>query len=93
MATELVDRFKQHEAGMLEQRADSHAGFGVHDARLEQRVVGLDAKLERRVGHATLELREEMRSLKVETRRWMLFVWVGTIVPLAGMLLGAVIVG
>ena len=86
MAIELLQQFKQQEAN-LRDRVDNQLGFGIHDARLEQRVVGLDAKLERRLAHAKLELREEMDSFRAGLRRGLVLVWIGTIVPLGGLML------
>ncbi len=72
------------------------------DAKLEQRVAALDAKLEKRLAELRAELSSKIvaATTSLETKltdrigevrigmiRWMFGFWIGTILPLAGLML------
>lgn len=67
--------------------------FARFDAKLEQRVAALDAKIEQR--YATLEakldqriaeVRQSLADQRAELIKWMFLFWIGTVVPLAGLM-------
>src|ERR1043166_9490253 len=57
------------------------------DAKIEQRVAVLDAKIEQRVAELGAQLRREMADQRADLIKWMFIFWVGTVVPLAGLIL------
>ena len=46
-----------------------------------------DARLEQRLAETRAELRTELANQRAELIKWMFIFWVGTIVPLAGLIL------
>jgi hypothetical protein len=78
IANELVDWFNQVDATY---RADlrelNELNFARFDAKLEQRVAQLDATL-----------RTEIAMQKTELIRWMVGLWLATLVPVSGLVLG-----
>jgi ABC-type phosphate transport system auxiliary subunit len=86
-----VDQATARELGHIRELAELH--YGRFDARLEQRLAELRAELDARVGsvRAELEARIDRVDLRIETVRaelikWMFLFWVGTVVPLAGLM-------
>lgn len=77
VTNELVDWFNQVDATY---RADlrelNELNFARFDAKLEQHVAGLDAKLAK-----------NLTEIQVGMLRWMFGFWLGTILPLAGLML------
>src|SRR5437867_11080925 len=65
----------------LEQRV------AAHDAKIEQRTSALDAKLGQRIAELGSALRREMADQRADLIKWMFIFWVGTVVPLAGLIL------
>ncbi len=59
-------------------------GLTALDAKIEQRTSALDAKIEQR----TAELRVELAKQKTELIRWMVGLWLATLVPLGGLIVG-----
>src|ERR1051326_4958862 len=57
------------------------------DAKIEQRVAVLDSKIEQRVAELGAQLRREMADQRADLIKWMFIFWVGTVVPLAGLIL------
>jgi len=53
------------------------------DARLEQRLAGVRAELQREVARLDTSLANQ----RAELIKWMFIFWVGTIVPLAGLII------
>jgi hypothetical protein len=60
--------------------------FGRFDARLEQRVAGLEAKMEQRLAEVAARLERRLGDIRVELLRWMFVFWAGTVVPLAALI-------
>jgi hypothetical protein len=95
IAAELVEWFNQVDAtyrGAL--RELNELNFARFDAKLEQRVAALDAKIEQRVAaldakleQRVAELRREMADQRADLIKWMFIFWMGTVVPLAGLIL------
>ena len=99
IANELVQWFNEVDATYRSDlRELNDLNFARFDAKLEQRVAGLDSKIEQR----TAELRAELARLeaRLEARldvglaaqrsdliKWMFVFWAGTIVPLAGLMI------
>jgi hypothetical protein len=95
LANELVEWFNQVDATY---RADlrelNELNFARFDAKLEQRIAQLDAKLEQRTAELRAEFREGMAALETKLERritdvikWMFVFWIGTVGPLAGLIL------
>ncbi|PYP40148.1 MAG: hypothetical protein DMD43_09060 [Gemmatimonadetes bacterium] len=73
IANELVEWFNQVDATYRgELRELNELNFARFDAKLEQRVA---------------ELRREMADQRTDLIKWMFIFWVGTVVPLAGLIL------
>ena len=73
IANELVEWFNQVDATYRgELRELNELNFARFDAKLEQRVA---------------ELRREMADQRTDLVKWMFIFWVGTVVPLAGLIL------
>jgi hypothetical protein len=95
IANELVEWFNQVDATY---RADlrelNELNFARFDAKLEQRIAQLDAKLERRLAELDAKLERRIAELRgdferrfTDMIRWMFLFWVGTLIPLAGLML------
>jgi hypothetical protein len=84
----LEQRLAEFEAKLERRLAELDATWRVRwdklDAKLEQSLALLDAKLDLR----TAELRAEMAKQKTELIRWMVGLWLATLVPLGGLVLG-----
>jgi len=73
IANELVEWFNQVDATYRgELRELNELNFARFDAKLEQRVA---------------ELRRELADQRADLIKWMFIFWVGTVVPLAGLIL------
>src|ERR1041385_8546864 len=99
IAAELVEWFNQVDATYRgDLRELNELNFSRFDAKLEQRVASLDAKIEQRVAvldsrieqrvaELGAQLRREMADQRADLIKWMFIFWVGTVVPLAGLIL------
>ena len=73
IANELVEWFNQVDATYRGELRDlNELNFARFDAKLEQRVA---------------ELRRELADQRADLIKWMFIFWVGTVVPLAGLIL------
>jgi hypothetical protein len=79
-----VDGATAREMQLIREMAELH--YSRFDARLEQRLAELRADLYGRMD----TLRTEMLAQRAEQIRWMFLFWVGTIVPLAGLMVALV---
>jgi len=82
-----VDQATAREIGLIRELADLH--YSRFDARLEQRLAELRAELLAEIGRLDGRidaLRLEMAAQRAELIKWMFLFWVGTIVPLAGLM-------
>jgi hypothetical protein len=89
--------FARFDAKLEQRLAELDAKWGRQwdrlDGKLDQRVAELDAKNERRLTGVKAELRLEIERLsgalatqRVELIRWMFAFWLGTILPLGGLI-------
>jgi hypothetical protein len=95
VANELVDWFNAVDATY---RADlrelNELNFARSDAKLEQCVAGLEAKIaaldgriEQRIGELRSDVRAQLADQRSELIKWMFVFWAGTTIPLAGLIL------
>ena len=99
IANELVEWFNQVDATY---RADllqiNELNFSRFDARLEQRtaqiqakleqrIARVEAKLEQRIARVEAELGQRIAEARADSVKWMFVFWVGTLVPLGGLML------
>ena len=63
------------------------AYFARFDSRLEQRLAESDGRFERRLAETAAQLRVEMAGQRADLIKWMFVFWIGTIVPLAGLII------
>ncbi len=94
VANELVEWFNLVDATYrTDLRELNELNFARFDAKLEQRIAelrsefrqalaGLETKLERRLGEQDAKLDRRI----TELIRWMFVFWIGTVVPLAGLM-------
>src|ERR1041384_335260 len=88
IAAELVEWFNQVDATYRgDLRELNELNFSRLDAKSEQRVAVLDSKIEQRVAELGAQLRREMADQRADLIKWMFIFWVGTVVPLAGLIL------
>ncbi len=94
IANELVEWFNQVDATYRSDlRELNELNFQRFDARLEQRVAELRADFDRRftqsdakLGVLEAKVDQRVAELRAELLRWMFVFWVGTIVPLGGLI-------
>jgi succinate dehydrogenase/fumarate reductase flavoprotein subunit len=79
-----VDEATARELGHIRELAELH--YSRFDARLEQRQAELRADLIGRIE----TLRTEMATQRSDLIKWMFLFWIGTIVPLAGLMVALV---
>jgi hypothetical protein len=85
---DMADAYFARFDARLEQR------FSEANARLEQRFAEANARLEQRLAETKAELRQEIGVLRTDLAsqradliKWMFVFWIGTIVPLAGLII------
>ena len=89
IANELVEWFNQVDATY---RADlrelNELNFARFEASLKQQMAELEARLKRRADMAQLEARLDRRitGLRADLIKWMFVFWIGTLAPLAGLI-------
>jgi uncharacterized protein Yka (UPF0111/DUF47 family) len=91
VANELVDWFNAVDATY---RADlrelNELNFARFDAKLEQRLGELNARIDRlegRFDQVRSDVRAQLADQRSELLKWMFLFWAGTVIPLAGLLL------
>ena len=57
------------------------------EAKLEQRIARVEAKLEQRIARVEAELGQRIAEARADSIKWMFGFWVGTLVPLGGLML------
>ena len=95
VANELVDWFNAVDATYRgDLRELNELNFARFDAKMEQRLAELHAKLDSRIDRVEgkfEQLRSDVRAQLAEQRaellKWMFVFWAGTVVPLAGLIL------
>jgi hypothetical protein len=102
ITNELVDWFNQVDATYRNDlRELNELNFQRFDAKLEQRVAASEARLDKRitelhaemqVGFANLATRSALLETRLEQRlgaemKWMFGFWLGTLIPLAGLMI------
>jgi hypothetical protein len=90
-----VDQATARELGHNREMAELH--YGRFDARLEQRLAELRTELDARIGSVRADLQTRIdrvdtriESVRADLIKWMFIFWVGTIVPLAGLMVALV---
>lgn len=78
IANELVDWFHQVDTTY---RADLRELNELNFARF-------DAKLEQRIAEVRADLRSGLAEQRAELVRWMFMFWIGTVIPLGGLIVG-----
>lgn len=88
IANELVEWFN---AVDLTYRTDlrelNDLNFARFEAKLEQRGAELGAALRQEMAELRTEMHQEMAELRVGLIRWMFVFWMGTIIPIVGLVL------
>lgn len=56
------------------------------DAKWENRIAQVDAKVEQRFAQCDAKLEQRLAEQRAELIRWMFLFWVGTVVPLGGLM-------
>ncbi|HSE52202.1 MAG TPA: hypothetical protein VLB00_08425 [Gemmatimonadales bacterium] len=91
VANELVDWFNAVDATYRADLRDlNELNFARFDAKMEQRLGELNARIDRLEGRFE-QLRSDVRAQLADQRsellKWMFLFWAGTVVPLAGLIL------
>jgi hypothetical protein len=91
VANELVDWFNAVDATYRADLRDlNELNFARFDAKMEQRLAELNARIDRLEGRFE-QLRSDVRAQLADQRsellKWMFLFWAGTVVPLAGLIL------
>jgi phosphate uptake regulator len=94
IANELVEWFNQVDATY---RADlrelNELNFARFDAKLEQRTTELDTRIDRleskldaKIDRLEATLNQRIAEVRAELIKWMFLFWIGTVVPLGGLI-------
>ncbi len=62
--------------------------FQRFEAHLEKRLAELESRSERRLGDVRTEIRVEIANQRANLVKWMFLFWIGTLVPLGGLIVG-----
>ena len=91
VANELVDWFNLVDATYRADLRDlNELNFARFDAKMEQRLAELNARIDRlegRFDQLRSDVRAQLADQRSELLKWMFLFWVGTVVPLAGLIL------
>src|SRR5688500_1113286 len=91
VANELVDWFNAVDATYRADLRDlNELNFARFDAKMEQRLAELNARIDRlegRFDQLRSDVRAQLADQRSELLKWMFLFWVGTVVPLAGLIL------
>lgn len=91
VANELVDWFNAVDATYRADLRDlNELNFARFDAKMEQRLAELNARIDRlegRFDQLRSDVRAQLADQRSELLKWMFLFWAGTVVPLAGLIL------
>ena len=91
VANELVDWFNAVDATYRADLRDlNELNFARFDAKMEQRLGELNARIDRlegRFDQLRSDVRAQLADQRSELLKWMFLFWAGTVVPLAGLIL------
>ena len=88
----LEQRIAQLDAKLEQRLAELDAKWRVRwdrlDAKLERRLTEVGVRLDAKIEQRTAELRAELAKQKTELVRWMVGLWLGTVIPMGGLVVG-----
>ena len=87
VADELVEWFNKVDATYrADLRERNDLNFARFDAKVGERLAGLRAEIDVKLADLRSELLDRIRQTESRLLRWMFAFWIGTLVPLAGLM-------
>jgi hypothetical protein len=85
--------FQRFDAKVEQRFAEFETRFSEFQARIEQQLAAFEVKIEQRLAEARVEVANELGAMRhvladqhTKMTRWMFGFWIGTVVPLAGLI-------